>query len=118
MVTGPLDEATSLACCLSAAEASSQWQGISTDRCVLHCQSYSCCLLILAGLALLRQIQRYAVYLPCLTFCSTAACRLVKCKYVSDEDGYAAAPLPADMSEALQMLNIEAPDFATLQALL
>ena len=37
---------------------------------------------------------------------------------ISDEGCCAAAPLPADMSEALQILNIAAPDSATLQALL
>ena len=37
---------------------------------------------------------------------------------ISDEFRCAAAPLPADMSGALQMLNIGAPDPATLQALL
>lgn len=49
---------------------------------------------------------------------SQQRCPLVKRKPDSDEGCCAAAPLPADMSKALKMLNIEAPDFAMLQALL
>ena len=43
---------------------------------------------------------------------------IVKFRQCSDAACCVAAPLPTDMSEALQTLDVEAPDNVTLQELL